>query len=354
MRNILVVDDEKSIRNTLSKFLQREGYEVNAAEDAERALALLEQGAFDVVITDIIMPCMSGVELLEQVRRKSPHTQVILMTGEPTVETAVKAVQSGAYDYISKPIVKSKLLNVVGKALQLKEVIEKKQKLQEANRHYQENLEKLVEERTKALQQSMQSSIKVLASLVDLRDPYTAGHQRRVGNLAAAIGRELGLSKDSVEGLRVTGYLHDIGKITLPAEILAKPGKINELEFEIIKTHTAQGFAILKDLKLPWPVAQVAYQHHERLDGSGYPNGLVDKQILPEACILMVADVVEAMSSHRPYCTSQGINAALDEVEANSGKLYEPDSVAACLQLFRDEGYVLEDVFERPASSIKI
>ena len=347
MGKILIIDDEKSIRNTLGEFLHREGYEVDTAEDAERALALLEQGVFDVVITDIIMPRMSGVELLKQVRHSFPHIQVILMTGEPTVETAVKAVQSGAYDYISKPIVKNTLLNVAGRALQLKEVMEKKQKLEEANFYHQENLEKLVKEKTQALQQSMQSSIKVLASLVDLRDPYTAGHQRRVGNLAAAIGRELSLTEDSIEGLRVTGYLHDIGKITLPSEILAKPGKINDLEFNIIKTHAAQGFAILKDLKLPWPVDQVAYQHHERMDGSGYPNGLKNGDILPEASILIVADVVEAMSSHRPYRTSLGIEAALDEIEANAGRLYEPDAVIACLRVFRDKGYTINDSFKR-------
>lgn len=347
MGKILIVDDENSIRKTLGEFLRRAGYEVNAVEDAVKALGLLKNNSFDVVITDIIMPRMSGVELLEQVRRNSPQTQVILMTGEPTVETAVKAVQSGAYDYISKPIVKNTLLNVVRKALHLKKITEKEQKLEKANRNYQNNLEKLVEERTQELQKSMLSSIKVLASMVDLRDPYTAGHQRRAGNLAAAIAREMGIDSNSIEGLRVTGYLHDIGKVTVPAEILAKPGKLNYLEFEIIKTHAAQGYAILKDLKLPWPVAQVVYQHHERLDGSGYPNGLKNGEILFETGILMVADVVEAISSHRPYRTSLGVNAALKEIEENSETLYLTDAVTACLRLFREKGYVLNDTFEK-------
>ncbi|UNC91632.1 HD domain-containing phosphohydrolase [Candidatus Contubernalis alkaliaceticus] len=347
MGKVLIVDDEKSMRYTLREFLRREGYEVEAAEDAVKALALLKQDAFDVVVTDIIMPCLSGVELLEQIRNIMPDLQVILMTGEPTVETAVKAVQVGAYDYISKPILKSTLLKVVKKALHLKEITDKKQRLEEANRHHQENLEQLVEERTRALHQSMQSSIKVLASMLDLRDPYTAGHQRRAGNLASAIGRELGLSNNVIEGLRVTGYLHDIGKIALPAEILAKPGKINELEYEIIKTHAAQGYTILKDLELPWPVAQVVCQHHERLDGSGYPIGLKNEDILTEAKILMVADVVEAMSSHRPYRTSLGIEMALEEIEENSGRLYDPQAVTVCLQLFRDKGYKITDSFSK-------
>ncbi len=347
MGKVLIVDDEKSIRNTLSEFLRREGYQVDAVEDAVKALAILDQEIFDVVVTDIIMPCMSGVELLEQVRKNIPDIQVILMTGEPTVETAVKAVHAGAYDYISKPIVKNTLLKVVGQAVHLKKIMEKKQELEQANHNYRLNLEQLVEERTQALHLSMHSTIIVLASLVDLRDPYTSGHQRRVGNLAAALGRELGLALDIIEGLRVTGYLHDIGKITLPAEFLAKPGKLNNLEFEIIKTHAAQGYAILKDLRLPWPVAQVVCQHHERLDGSGYPNGLKNGEIMTEAAILMVADVVEAMSSHRPYRTSLGEEAAFKEIEMNSGVAYNPEVVTACLRLFRDKGYIINDAFEK-------
>ncbi len=347
MGKILIVDDEKSIRYTLREFLKNEGHQADVAEDAVKALALLELEEFDVVITDIIMPRLSGVELLEQINKDKPIIQVILMTGEPTVETAVKAVQAGAYDYISKPISKKDLIKIVEQAVHLKKITEEKQELEKANLHYQENLKQLVEERTQDLHESMQSTIMVLAFVVDLRDPYTAGHQRRVGNLAAAIGKEMDLPVDTIEGLRVTGYLHDIGKIVLPAEILAKPGKINKLEFEVIKTHANQGYDLLKHMKIPWPVARIAYQHHERLDGSGYPKGLKKEEIMTEAGILMVADVVEAMSSHRPYRTSLGVEAALEEIELNSNILYPPEPAKACLRLFREKGYVINDVFKK-------
>ncbi len=347
MARVLIVDDEKSIRRTLAEFLRKEGYEVDTAEEVDQALALLGKTEFDLVITDIIMPRISGIELLEQIRQSRPDIQVIIMTGEPTVETAVKAVQAGAYDYISKPIVKDMLIKVVKLAIQLKDVTDKKKHLEDMNFQYRRNLEQLVEARTKDLHDSMQSTIMALASMVSLRDAYTAGHQMRVGNLAAAIGKELNLPPSTVEGLRVTGYLHDIGKVTLPAEILAKPGKITKLEFEIIKTHAAQGYEILKDLRLPWPVANVIYQHHERKDGSGYPDGLKNEEILEEARVLIVADVVEAMSSHRPYRTSLGIEAALDEIRANSGTLYDPDVSEACLSLFESSDFVIIDDFAK-------
>ncbi|KUO58010.1 MAG: hypothetical protein APF84_18465 [Gracilibacter sp. BRH_c7a] len=334
MAKVLIVDDEKSIRNTLAEFLRKEGYEVETAEEVNQALALLRVTEFDLVITDIVMPRISGIELLQQIRQSNPDIQVIIMTGEPTVDTAVKAVQVGAYDYISKPIVKSMLIKVVKQAIHLKGVTDKKKLLEYKNHQYQKNLEQLVEERTKALHNSMQSTIMVLASMVSLRDAYTAGHQMRVGNLAAAIGEEMDLAPSMVEGLRVTGYLHDIGKVTLPAEILAKPGKITKLEFEIIKTHAAQGYEILKDLRLPWSVAEVIYQHHERKDGSGYPDGLKNQEIMMEARVLIVADVVEAMSSHRPYRSSLGIEATLKEIRENSGILYDSDVAEACLRLF--------------------
>lgn len=349
MASVLIVDDEKSIRHTLAEFLRKEGYDVDTAEDVDEALVLLIKRDFDLVITDIIMPRVSGIELLQQIRQRRPDTQVIVMTGEPTVETAVKAVQVGAYDYISKPIVKNMLIKVVKQAINLKDVITKKKHLEDMNIQYRKNLEQLVEERTNDLHDSMQSTIMVLASMVTLRDAYTAGHQIRVGNLAAAIGKELDLLPSTVEGLRVTGYLHDIGKITLPAEILAKPGKITKLEFEIIKTHATQGYEILKDIRLPWPIAKVIYQHHERKDGSGYPDGLKNEEIMMEARVLIVADVVEAMSSHRPYRTSLGIEATLKEIRDNSGILYDSNVAEACLSLFErsNPDRVINDEFAK-------
>jgi putative nucleotidyltransferase with HDIG domain len=175
--------------------------------------------------------------------------------------------------------------------------------------------------------------------VVESKDPYTAGHQRRVTHLACAIAQGMGLSQDQIEGIRVMGYLHDIGKIAVPAEILSRPGKINEFEFNLVKQHPMSGFEILKQIVFPWPVAQAVAQHHERLDGSGYPSGITGTEIILEARVLAVADVVEAMASHRPYRPAVGIKQALEEIVRHKGTLYDPEAVEACIRLFSEKGY---------------
>ena len=193
----------------------------------------------------------------------------------------------------------------------------------------------------KQLKTAFMSTVEVATTLSEMRDPYTAGHERRVGKLAAAIGAELGFDEPRIEGLLVAGYLHDIGKITIPAEILSKPGKLSPIEFQLIQAHAQAGYDVLKDVAFPWPVAAVALQHHERMDGSGYPQGLKGESIQLEARIMAVADVVEAMSSPRPYRPGLGIDAALAEIERGSGSAYDPTVADACLKLFREKGYAL-------------
>ena len=186
---------------------------------------------------------------------------------------------------------------------------------------------------------SLEATIGAIAATVDLRDPYTAGHQQRVARLAVAIARALKMSEHQIEGLYLAGIIHDVGKVITPAEILNKPGKLNKLEFQLIQAHAETGYDIVKGVDFPWPIAEMVLQHHERLDGSGYPQGLKGGQILPEAKILAVADVVEAMMSHRPYRPSLGQEAALAEVARGKGAQYDPAAVDACLALFRDEGF---------------
>jgi PAS domain S-box-containing protein/putative nucleotidyltransferase with HDIG domain len=186
-------------------------------------------------------------------------------------------------------------------------------------------------------------TIEALATLSEVRDPYTAGHQRRVTRLACALARELGLPDDRVAGLRVVGLLHDTGKISVPAEILSKPGKLSDTEFAIIKSHAQAGYEIVKEIRFPWPVAEVILQHHERLDGSGYPQGLQGDDILPDAKILAVADVVEAMASHRPYRPALGIELALEEIAQQKGVLYDPKVVDACIKLFTEKGFQFDE-----------
>jgi len=195
----------------------------------------------------------------------------------------------------------------------------------------QENIERL--------RRSLGATINAMAVTVETRDPYTAGHQRRVADLARAIASEMNLSSDQVDGIRMASTIHDIGKISIPSEILSKPTKLTELEFNLIKTHSQSGYNILKDINFLWPVAEIILQHHERINGSGYPYGLKGDEILLGAQILAVADVVEAISSHRPYRPAFGINIALNEIIKNRGILYNPKAADACLRLFNDKNY---------------
>ena len=199
--------------------------------------------------------------------------------------------------------------------------------------------EKELRESWEKLNEALKGTIQAMALTIEIRDPYTAGHQRRVSKLSCAIAQDLGMPEFQVEGLRVAGDIHDIGKIYVPAEILSKPGQITAIEYGIIKTHPQVGYDILKTIKFPWPVAQIVLQHHERLDGSGYPLGLVGDFILKEARILTVADIVEAMSSHRPYRPAQGIEKALAEVVQNRGRFYDAEAVDACVKLFQESRF---------------
>lgn len=189
------------------------------------------------------------------------------------------------------------------------------------------------------LQESMESTISAVASMVEMRDPYTTGHQQRVAELAVTIGRALGLTEQKVYGLHLAGIVHDLGKIHIPAEILSKPGKLTKIEYEMIKTHPEAGYEILKNVDFLWPIAQTVLQHHEHVDGSGYPAGLKGDQILQEARIIAVADVVEAISSHRPYRPALGIEAALQELKNKRGKFYDPAVVDVCVKLFTENAF---------------
>lgn len=192
-----------------------------------------------------------------------------------------------------------------------------------------------------SLKNSVNTTINVMASAVEARDPYTAGHQIRSATLACAIAEEMGLSNDKIEGIRMAGSIHDIGKLSIPAEILTKPTKLTNLEFSLIKEHSSSGYEMLKNVESPWPLAQVVYQHHERMNGSGYPRQLKGDEIILEARILAVSDVVESMASHRPYRPSLGLDAALDEIEKNRGVLYDDNVAGACLRLFREKNFQL-------------
>lgn len=202
---------------------------------------------------------------------------------------------------------------------------------------------KALEDSAESLRSSLIGTIKVISKAVESRDPYTAGHQRRVAQLARAIAQAMRLDGEMIEGIRMGAIIHDIGKLHLPAEILSKPRSLNEIEYRLVQTHTQEGYDILKGIDFPWPVADIALQHHEHLDGSGYPQGLRGEQICLEARIVAVADVVEAMASHRPYRPALGLDLALDELKQHRGEYYDPQVVDICLKLFEEEGFSFQD-----------
>lgn len=212
---------------------------------------------------------------------------------------------------------------------------------------YRDQLEILLAQRTESLErvtQQLDAVTAVVSRTVEMRDPYTAGHQRRVAALARQIAEKMGMDSEQVDYLEVAAHLHDVGKVSVPAEILSRPSRLGELEFELVKCHVEAGYEIVRSANLPEPVAEIVYQHHERLDGSGYPRGLVSADLIPGARILMVADVVEAMCTHRPYRPALGFASALEEIAAGSGDLFDPDVVAACHAVV-EGGFVFIDEF---------
>lgn len=350
MSRVLIVDDERGIRFTLGEFLRNAGYDVETADDAAAALRILGERPFDVVVTDIVMPRTTGLELLHAVRETAPRVQVIIMTGEPTAETAAQAVRDGAFDYLFKPITKDAVLRTVANAAKIKAIDDERERLDAANREYREGLERLVDERTEelrvanaALEITIEGTVRAAALIVESRDPYTGGHQQRVARLARAIADRLGWPGDRATGLYMAGLIHDVGKIGIPAEILSKPGKLNKNEMSFIRTHADVGYNILRPIVFPWPIAEIVRQHHERLDGSGYPAGLKAPDILFEARILAVADTVEAMWGHRPYRPALGIGAALAEIRRGRGAQYDPEAVDACVALFEESAFRFEE-----------
>ena len=331
---ILAVDDTAASLRLLTDILKEEGYEVRSAISGELALRAAASNSPELVLLDIRMPGMDGFEVCRRLKAQ-PATRdvpVIFVSAVSETDEKVHGFEIGAVDFVTKPYQRDELLARVRTHLEL-------------NRLHN-HLGDLVEERTaelteseKKLRASLLDSITALAATVELRDPYTAGHQRRVAQLAVAIAGELQLPASQVEGIHLASVVHDVGKIRVPAEILSKPGRLSALEFGIIKEHPNNGFEILKSIDFPWPIAQMVLQHHERLDGSGYPQALKGDQILLEARIVAVADVVESMVSHRPYRPGLGIDAALEEIALNKGTLFEPAVVDACMRLFRERSF---------------
>jgi putative nucleotidyltransferase with HDIG domain len=266
-------------------------------------------------------------EAYEDIRRRTLEKEIFTSVSVNAIKKDKSIIQISC----SAAAVYDEIKRVVGTVVILFDITVKME-LESALKASLEKMARVVDE-----------TVEALASAIETRDLYTAGHQRRVASLACAIAGEMGeIGDDQMKGIRTAAVLHDIGKLHVPFEILNKPGHLEDIEFALIKKHSQAGHDILKGIEFPWPVARIVQQHHEHLDGSGYPAGLKGDAILPEARIIAVADVVESMSSHRPYRPGRGIDAALQEIIKARGNLYDPKAVDACLALFR-KGFVLPD-----------
>lgn len=358
---VLIADDRPDDRRLLRLIIERMGHRVIEAENGQQALDLARANVPDLVLSDILMPVMDGFTLGRELLAEGGlrHIPFVFVTATYSEQRYQDfAAEVGAARVLLKPFEAQAVRDVVQEALANSTPSDATQRLrrlddqqfherhaQAVNWKLEEKVEELERANTKlrsseAHSQALTASVvEAISKMVEYRDPYTTGHERRVGDLAVAIAARLGYSEDWINGLRIGGYLHDVGKIAVPSEILTKPGRLSQTEFTLIQAHAQIGFDILSGINFPWQIAEMARQHHERLDGSGYPRGLIGEQILPEARILAVADVVEAMMTHRPYRPAIGRTAALHEIESGRGIIYEPAAVDACLQLFREDNF---------------
>ncbi len=319
---IIIVEDERIVGEDIKVRLQKLGYSVpSIVRSGEEAVEKAKAIRPDLVLMDIVLDGeMDGVEAASTIKSLY-DIPVVYLTAYADLKTLERAKITEPYGYVLKPFNDRDLNISIDIGL------------------HKHRMEKKLRETEERLRKILEDTIKALSSVVELRDPYTAGHQRRVSELSCAIATELGLSSEEIDGLRLAGLIHDVGKIRIPAEILSCPNKLTEHDFSLIKAHPQAGYEIIKTISFPYPVARIVLQHHERIDGSGYPAGLSEHQILIETKILSVADVVEAIASHRPYRAALGITYALNEISKNSGFLFDSSAVEACLKLFKEKSF---------------
>lgn len=337
---ILIVDDEVEITEILADLLSEE-YECVRAGSAEQALALLHQHEFQLVISDITMPGMTGLEMIPHVKALSPETVVVMISGMQTVESAIGALRLGAFDYLMKPFDLRQVEAVVKRALEHYELVVAKQR-------YENHLEELVEQRTAELDRALnslegayRSTLKALTAALETRDSETHGHSERVVSYSLRLGREYGLNSDDMKSLEFGSLLHDIGKIGVPDSILRKPAKLTEEEWVRMREHPLHGQQILRGIEFLQGAARVVAQHHEKWDGSGYPLGLRAEDIDICARIFAVADAFDAITSDRVYRRGKSYEAAAQELDDWAGRQFDPKVVEAFHRVPKEDWEVL-------------
>ncbi|CAA7625675.1 Response regulator [Candidatus Terasakiella magnetica] len=326
--DLLIVEDNPADARLIELMLaEAGGFRCRKAATLAAAVAAIAESAPDAVLLDLSLPDGCGMATIERIRAAGPQLPIVICTGLNDESMGLAALQHGCQDYLVKG---------QGDGHQIRHTI-----LYAIERKGMEEERRLNADRFKRV---LLQTVRSLSLTLEMRDPYTTGHQRRVAQLAAAIGRRMGLEEGRLEGLHTGGLVHDIGKINVPAEFLSRPGKLSAEIHMVIRMHPQMGWEIMHDIEFPWPVATMILQHHERLDGSGYPHGLKGDEIILEARILAVADVLEAISSHRPYRPALGLETALAELRQHSGTRYDPQVVVACIAVIEEYGpAILED-----------
>jgi putative two-component system response regulator len=339
---ILIINDDPLDVEILECLPDPLPYDIFKASDGSSALSILNRLGVDLVLLDIEMAGKEGgFEFCRQLKRQEETRPipVIFISGIIGLEQKAKGFEVGGVDFVSKPFHPEELLAKVRTHLELRQLQTKLEtRVAERTAHLSRVTEKLSHNSEK-LEKSMRGIIQTIALTVETRDPYTVGHQRRVAELSRAIAQAMGLPAETINGLYTAAKIHDLGKITVPAEILTKPEKLSDAEFSLIKLHPEAGYSILEDIDFPWPVARMVLEHHERINGSGYPKRLTGEDLLIESRILAVADVVEAITFFRPYRLPFGIDMALYEIEKEKGILFEAEAVDFCLRLFREKKF---------------
>jgi putative nucleotidyltransferase with HDIG domain len=331
---ILVVDDEETIREIVCSMLGGAHFQTRQAASGIEALSILESGdPFDLVLSDLMMAEMDGIALLERAKERYPDMPIVMVTAVHDIQVALQALRNGAYDYLLKPFEREQLLATVRRALE-------NRRLKRENDAYRTNLETLVAARTQQwkaalsnLEKSYDITLEALGDALDLKDAETEGHSRRVTAYTIAIARKMGLAKEEVDVIARGAFLHDIGKMAIPDDILRKPGKLTVQEMDIMKEHCYRGYKIISRIPFLAEAAEIVYSHQEFYDGTGYPRGLKGEEIPLGARIFAIADTLDAMRSDRPYRKAQSIQAARKEIGAWSGRQFDPQIVKVFLEM---------------------
>jgi putative nucleotidyltransferase with HDIG domain len=333
MPRILVVDDEPAIRKLISVIIEKNGYCCDTAGTLADMRLLLGKNSYDIVLVDLQLPDGSGLSILDEQGVVPQGTIVIIITGQQNLEPAIQAIRRGTYDYISKPFSVQEFSERLGRAVE-------EWRSRARYRYYQNHLESLVNQQTKTLRETSREIVRVydaavcaLGAALDLKDPETEEHCRRVAKNSVRLGRELGLSKEQLRNLKWSAYLHDIGKIGIPENVLGKRATLESQEMEVVKAHPLMGFRMISSIDFLKSATDVVLYHHERYDGSGYPYGLRGRDIPLAARIFAIIDALDAITSDRPYRNARPFSAVVEELKRGSGKHFDPDIVERFLEI---------------------